>query len=89
MANDPLASPPPDGGARGPEWDLADRMRKALRESGTGVSDMADYLDVSRTAVSNWINGRIVPGRQTLMLWAIRTGVPLEWLTEPLTRAAS
>jgi transcriptional regulator with XRE-family HTH domain len=63
-----------------PEWDLADRMRKALRESGTGVQEMADYLDVSRTAVSTWINGRIRPGTQTLMLWAQKCGVSYDWL---------
>jgi len=62
------------------EFDLADRMRKALRIADLGVSDMADYLGVSRNAVSTWINGRITPKRQTLLLWAMRTGVPAEWL---------
>lgn len=62
------------------EFDLADRMRRALRISGLGVQEMAEYLGVARTSVSNWINGRIVPSRQTLRLWSIRTGVPLEWL---------
>jgi transcriptional regulator with XRE-family HTH domain len=55
-------------------------MRKALRESRLGVADMADYLGVSRTSVSNWINGRISPSVQTLRLWALRTGVRFEWL---------
>jgi transcriptional regulator with XRE-family HTH domain len=65
-----------------PEWDLADRMRKSLRSAGLGVQDMADYLEVSRGTVSNWINGRIRPGGQTLRLWALRTGVPYDWLHE-------
>ena len=62
-------------------------MRKTLRESGLSVQDIADYLDVSRNAVSTWINGRIVPSTQTLRLWALRTGAPYEWLkdgTEPV-----
>lgn len=63
-----------------PEWDLADRMRKALRQADIGVAEMADYLGVSRTSVSNWINGRVEPSLQTLRLWSLRTGVPLEWV---------
>ena len=63
-----------------PEWDLADRMRKALRTSDTGVQEMADYLGVARNTVSNWINGRIQPSTQTLRLWALRCGVPYSWL---------
>jgi transcriptional regulator with XRE-family HTH domain len=55
-------------------------MRKALRHAGLGVAEMAGYLDVSRTSVSNWINGRIMPSTQTLRLWALRTGVAFEWL---------
>lgn len=74
-----------------PEWDLADRMRKALRHSGTGVTEMADYLGVARNTVSNWINGHSDPRLQTLRLWAIRTGVTYEWLTqtENVTRLAT
>jgi len=62
------------------EWDVADRMRKSLRHSDVGVSDMAAYLGVARNTVSTWINGRIEPSRQTLRLWALRTGVQFEWL---------
>jgi transcriptional regulator with XRE-family HTH domain len=42
---------------------------------------MADYLGVARNTVSTWINGRIAPSKQTLRLWALRTGVDYEWLT--------
>lgn len=63
-----------------PEWDLADRMRKALRHADIGVAEMADYLGVSRRSVSNWINGSVEPSLQTLRLWSLRTGVPLEWV---------
>jgi len=55
-------------------------MTKALKVSRVGVSEMADYLGVSRTSVSNWINGRVTPSVQTLRLWAMRTGVQFEWL---------
>lgn len=66
---------------RVPEWDTADRMRKALRDASIEIRDMADYLGVSRSSVSNWINGRIRPSKQTLRLWSLRCGVPMTWLT--------
>jgi len=62
------------------EFDLADRMRRALRVSDVGVQEMADYLGVARNTVSTWINGRIIPNKQTLRLWAMRTAVPFAWL---------
>jgi len=55
-------------------------MRRVLRHAGIGVQEMADYLDVDRSTVSTWINDRIEPSTQTLRLWSMRTGVPLEWL---------
>lgn len=64
-----------------PSWDEADRMRKALRHAGVGVQEMADYLGVARNTVSSWINGRIRPSKQTMRLWAIRCGVPFDWLS--------
>jgi transcriptional regulator with XRE-family HTH domain len=63
-----------------PEFDLADRMRKSLRHADIGVQEMADYLEVSRNAVGTWINGRNKPSPQTVRLWALRCGVPYEWL---------
>jgi transcriptional regulator with XRE-family HTH domain len=65
-----------------PEWDLADRMRKALRVSGNSVHGMADYLGVVPETVSTWINGRNRPSPATLRLWAMRCGVPYEWLLD-------
>ena len=65
-----------------PRWDLADRMRKSLRDADLGVQDMADYLEVRRNTVSNWINGHNPPSAQTLRLWAMRCGVPLKWLRD-------
>jgi transcriptional regulator with XRE-family HTH domain len=62
-----------------PRWDLADKMRKSLRHAGLGVQDMADYLDVDRSTVSTWINGRIEPDSRTMKLWSLRTGIPYTW----------
>ena len=71
-----------------PVWDVGDRMRKALREAGIGVGEIADYLGVARTTVSNWINGRIEPSVQTLRLWALRCGVDYDWLRDGRLPAA-
>lgn len=65
-----------------PQWDRADRMRKSLRQAGLAVSDMADYLEVNRNTVSNWINGHTSPPSAALRLWAMRCGVPLPWLKD-------
>ena len=62
------------------EFDQADRLRRALRVSNVSVSDMADYLGVTRNTVSNWINGHTPPKSRDLRLFAMRTGVPYEWL---------
>ena len=62
-----------------PDWDVADRMRKSLRHAGLGVQEMADYLDVDRSTVSTWINGRIEPSTKTVRAWAMRTGIAYEW----------
>lgn len=63
-----------------PRFDLADRMRKALREAGMDGKEMADYLEVAQGTVSTWINGRFKPSKQTIRLWAMRTGVSYDWL---------
>jgi transcriptional regulator with XRE-family HTH domain len=63
-----------------PQFDMADRLRKALREADLSVQEIADYLGVSRNTVGAWINGRTVPNKASLMLWAMRTGVPFDWL---------
>lgn len=65
---------------RVPNWDLPDRMRKGLRHSGVSVQAMAEYLEVSRNTVGNWINGHTSPPATALRLWALRCGVPYEWL---------
>lgn len=63
-----------------PEWDVTDRLRKALKHAGLGPGDMAAELGVSRNTVTNYLNGHTrIPG-PALRLWAMRTGVPREWL---------
>lgn len=58
----------------------ADRMLKALDSSGQGVSEVADRIEVSRNAVSNWIHGRNFPRPRDLRAFAEATGVQVGWI---------
>lgn len=62
------------------EFDLADRVRRALRVSDTSVQEIAEYLEVNRNTVGNWINGRATPRPRELKRLALRTGFPYEWI---------
>jgi len=64
---------------------MSDRMRKALKTAGVSVKEMADYLGVARETISTWINGRHEPSKAHVMLWALRTGVPYEWIATGCT----
>jgi len=64
-----------------PRWDLADRLRKALREADLSVQEMAEFLEISRNTVGSWINGHHRPRPSDLKQWALRTGVSYPWLT--------
>lgn len=68
-----------------PQMDLADRLRKTLRETGIGVSEMALRIGVTRETVGTWINGRITPKGPSLLAWATITGCDLSWLETGLT----
>ncbi|EOM74367.1 XRE family transcriptional regulator [Rhodococcus rhodnii] len=63
-----------------PEWDVADRMRKAMRVAGLPTGVMADRLGVSRESVGRWINGRVNPSLDTLNRWSEVTGVSYAWI---------
>lgn len=63
-----------------PEWDLADRLAKSLRQSGVAVGEMSTYLSVNRNTVGRYTNGHTKPSRATILAWAMRTGVPVAWL---------
>lgn len=46
-----------------PAWNTGDRLRKSLDHVEMSVQEMADYLEVSRNTVGNYISGRRpIPG---------------------------
>ena len=63
-----------------PEWTMGDRLGKSLHVAEISVAAMAEYLGLSRNSVSAYINDRQQVRRQTLLLWSMRTGVPLVWI---------
>lgn len=63
-----------------PEWDLADRMTKALRLVGLSVNELSEIMGVTASTVSRWLHGHNRPNKATLMIWSDLTGVDLEWL---------
>lgn len=63
-----------------PQFQLEDRLRLTLRHRGISVGEMAEYFEVNRNTIGNWLNGHTTPKPAILRLWALRTGVPFEWL---------
>lgn len=63
-----------------PEWTLGDRMRKALLHGGISVEAMGEYLGYSTATMRNWTHDRAQPRPSVLRQWALRCGVPYEWL---------
>lgn len=55
------------------------RMKMALGHDLT-VQQMADELGMSRGQVSRYLNDKGIPKRAVLLAWALRSGVPFEWL---------
>lgn len=62
------------------EFNQNDRADKALKLSGVTGKEMAEYLGVTPSTVSRYINGKAAMPLQVTRLWALRTGVPFEWL---------
>jgi transcriptional regulator with XRE-family HTH domain len=65
-----------------PEWTLGWRLKRSLAYAGISVEQMSDYLGVSRSSVSRWLNDRDEPRSGFLRVWALRCGVPYTWLRD-------
>jgi transcriptional regulator with XRE-family HTH domain len=64
-----------------PAWTLGWRLRRALTHADVGAEEMAVELGVTRTTVSRWMNDHGAPPRAAFVKqWALRTGVPVDWL---------
>lgn len=63
-----------------PAWELCDRLARSLRLVGISSIEVAEFMGVNPTTVSRWVNGRTMPSRAVLRIWADMTGVEFEWL---------
>lgn len=64
-----------------PDWTLGWRLRRALDHAGLTVEEMADELGVSRSTVSRWVHDKGPMRPLYQKVWALRCGVPADWLT--------
>ena len=69
-------------GLRVPEFDVADRLRKARETAEYDQVKLAELMGVSRETVSNYERGRTKPRKIVLNAWALATGVPVTWLRD-------
>lgn len=67
------------------EFDLTDRMRKAMRISGHTNTTLGDALGVHRNSINNYLSGKSPVDRRTLIAWSFACGVPFEWLETGIT----
>lgn len=58
------------------------RLRIALEWADVSVSQMAELLDVNRNTIGNYLGGRSEAPVAVLRVWAMRCGVPFDWLRD-------
>ncbi len=68
-----------------PEWTLGDRLRKARESAGLEQTELASDIGISRRTVQNYERAKVRTRRPVLLAWAVRCGVPVEWLVNGTT----
>lgn len=63
-----------------PRFERRHRLALALDHADVPVGEMATVLGVSRNTVGNYLSGRTKPPTSAVKLWAMRCGVPYEWI---------
>lgn len=63
-----------------PVFGMRHRLALALETADVSNEQMADEVGKSVTTIRNYLGGRTHPGRAVLVTWALRCGVPFEWL---------
>jgi transcriptional regulator with XRE-family HTH domain len=65
-----------------PAWTKQDRLRKAREIAGLNHAEMASALGVSEKTAWNYEHGKSPMKRAMLVAWALRCGVPVEWIED-------
>lgn len=63
-----------------PQFDLADRVRKAREYAGFTQQGLADETGMARSGLAQIEQGKTTPRRSSLKLIALATGVDQRWL---------
>jgi transcriptional regulator with XRE-family HTH domain len=63
-----------------PTVELHHRMAIAMEFASVTRSEMAEYLGVSGNTISNYTKGHTAVPTSVQRLWALRCGVPYQWL---------
>lgn len=63
-----------------PQWTLGDRLRKARTTAGIERPDMADDIGCTERTISSYELDQTRVPKLVIRQYALRTGVPLEWL---------
>jgi transcriptional regulator with XRE-family HTH domain len=59
---------------------IADRLNKSLKYAGMSHNEMAEYLEIHRNTLGGYCTGKTQIRSVTLRVWAMRVGLPIEWL---------
>jgi transcriptional regulator with XRE-family HTH domain len=63
-----------------PQFELRHRLRRALEVADVKPETMAAELGKNVTTIRNYLAGRTVPHRASLIVWALFCGVDPDWL---------
>jgi transcriptional regulator with XRE-family HTH domain len=63
-----------------PDWGLHHRLARALEWGNITPEEMAATLGVHVNSIYNYASGRRIPKRGFIRVWALRCGVPFDWL---------
>lgn len=63
-----------------PQWTVGDRLRKARTTTGLTAKAFADEIGISTKTALDAESDKRAPRRITLLAYAMRSGVPVEWL---------
>ena len=64
------------------QQNICDRLNKSLKYAGMSHNEMAEFLEVHRNTVGGYCTGKTEIRSVMLRLWAMRVGLPVEWLRD-------
>lgn len=63
-----------------PQWTVGDRLRKAREHAGFEQQQLSEISGISATSISALEKNKTQPRKSTLNLWALATGVSIDWI---------